>query len=502
MGLNAAPFQNGLTKAKASAMQFHQGLNQLGAGIGALGMLALAKRAADAAAELKRTGEAVGETVEEVQALGFAASQNGSSIEEMNKALTRLAVNIGKANAGEAEAIRKFEDYGISIRNAKGELLSTSAVLDQIADRIQDSGGGADAAAIAFELLGKSGVGLVQTLGDGAEGLANLKRLAQESGDVISTDANDAIVELTDTLNRHLGGALSWVTDKIGKLILGIKQFSVILGTLFADFEFEALLNPFEALQEFEKLGGNFDKAIAAANAVAKTEDARKAIDSQLKKLESLAPILDKIKKLEQERAQAAESTAQKVERIKKEEEELAKLLKDKTEKQIRGDQKLLNAKLKQLEKQKELQKETNALAARENQIREQSNRLQAQLAKQVASLKDTKADRSRFTIEELATGNAAGVSDESVRDDIFRAQQFVRLQQEAEAARLRGDVGTAGNIFNQADKLRDQIVNLKSSERPFRGMEEGIKATKSEIEKLNAKADGEGINLKQVILK
>ena len=119
MGLDARPFQAGLTKSKAAAMQFQQGLNKLGMGVGVLGLVALAKKAADAAAELKRTGEAVGLTVEEVQSLGFAASQNGSSINEMNKALTRLSVNLGKANAGEAEAIRKFEDYGIAIRDAE-----------------------------------------------------------------------------------------------------------------------------------------------------------------------------------------------------------------------------------------------------------------------------------------------------------------------------------------------------------------------------------------------
>ena len=500
MGLNAAPFQQGLTKAKAGAMQFQQGLNSLGAGIGVLGIIALAKHASDAAAILKRTGEATGETVEEIQKLGFAASQNGSSVEDMNKSLEKLTVNLGLAAAGDTEAIEKFEQFGIAVKDAEGNLLSTSGVLDNIADKIQNAEPG-ERAAIAYETLGRSGVKLVQTLADGSEGLAELKRQAEECGQIVSGDANDAIVELADTLNRQLGGALSWVTDKIGKMILGIKQLSVFMGTIFSDFDAEALLNPFTALQEFNQLSDNFGKAITAANAVAKDDKAQKKIDAQVKKLEAMAPLMEKIRKLEKERADSAESTADKLERIKKEETALLDLLKDKSESEIRGDQKLLNGKLKLLEKQKELQKETNAQLAKETQLRGQSNRLQAQLAGQIKSMAQTKGDRSQFTIDELATGNAAGVVNESVRQDIFRAQEFKRLQEQAEQARMRGDVAGSGNLFSQADKVRDSITNLKSTERPFKGMEDGIKDMKTQIMELNEKAANEGINLKKVIL-
>lgn len=506
MGLDARPFQAGLTKSKAAATQFQQGLNKLGIGVGVLGLVALAGKAADAAAELKRTGEAVGLTVEEVQSLGFAASQNGSSIEEMNKALTRLSVNLGKANAGEAEAIRKFEDYGIAIKDAEGNLLSTSAVLDQIANRIQAAGGGADAAAIAFELLGKSGVGLVQTLGDGAEGLEQLKRLAMESGDVISTEANDAIVELTDTLNRGLGGALSFITDKIGKMILGLKQMSVFAGELTSGINIgdlaAAMNNPLKALSVLAKMRENTDGAFNSAARVAQQENSAAAIQAQVRNFEKLAPTLNKIAKLEQKRREELESSSDKIARLKSEEEELADLLKDKTEDQIRNDEILAKMKLDLLEKTEEREKAVTAQKERQNALQQQANQLQQQLVNQQRSLAQTKGDRSLFTLEELAGYNLNGFGSADVLEDAQKARQVLALQQQAESARFDfGNVERSKELFSQADAIRKTITNLKSTERPFANMEEGIKSMKEQIATLVEKAAGEGIILKKVVL-
>ena len=506
MGLDARPFQAGLTKSKAAAMQFQQGLNKLGMGVGVLGLVALAKKAADAAAELKRTGEAVGLTVEEVQSLGFAASQNGSSIGEMNKALTRLSVNLGKANAGEAEAIRKFEDYGIAIRDAEGNLLSTSNVLDQIANRIQAAGGGADAAAIAFELLGKSGVGLVQTLGDGAEGLEKLKRLAMESGDVISTEANDAIVELTDTLNRGLGGALSFVTDKIGKMILGLKQLSVFAGELTSSVNIQdlaaAINNPIKALSVLAQMRENTAGAFNAAAQVAQQENAAAAIQVQVRNFEKLAPTLNKIANLEQKRREQLESSSEKISRLKSEEKELAELLKDKTDDQIRSDELLAKIKLDLLEKTAEREKAVTAQKERQNALQQQSMQLQKQLASQQRSLAQSKQDRSLFTLEELAGYNLNGFGSADVLEDARKARQVLALQTQAESARFDfGNVERSRELFGQADAIRKTISNLKSTERPFANMEEGIKSMREQIAALNEKAAGEGIILKKVVL-
>ena len=505
MGLDARPFQSGLTKSKAAAMQFQQGLNSLGMGLGVLGFVALAKSAADAAAELKRTGEAVGLTVEEVQSLGFAASQNGSSVEEMNKALVKLSVNLGKANAGDAEAILKFKDYGIAIRDARGELLSTTQVLDQIANKIQAAGGGANASAIAFELLGRSGVGLIQTLGDGADGLAELKRLAIESGDVISTSANDAIVELTDTLNRHLGGALSMVTDKVGKTLLGLKELGAFVGALsngigLADLA-EAWMNPIKALQMSGQIAENMDAAFDAVADAGRNDEVRAAIQQQVRESEKLGPILAKIVKAEQERAAALETSTQRIARLKDEEADLLEMIKGKADSEIKGDLRLSNIKLRLLDKQNEKEKAIADQKARQAQLQERSIQLQQQLTAQQRGLRQTKGDRSMFTLDELANYRQGGFGSKDVLADAAKARQVMELQRQAESARFDfGNVGRSQELFGQADAIRKTISNLKSTERPFANMEEGIKGMKEQIAALNEKAAGEGIVLKKVI--
>lgn len=503
MALDAGPFVQGLTKAKQSALSFNEGLNRLGTGLSVLGIVALAKHASDAAAELKRTALAVGTTVEELQGLGFAASQNGSSVEEMNKALVRLSANIGKAAAGDGEAIRKFEQYGIALRDVNGRALDTAEVMGQIADQVKAAGGGTAAAAVAFDLLGRSGVGLVQTLANGADGLAELQRLAEDTGNVVSTTANDAIVELADTLNRHLGGAISYVTDLAGKAIIGIKQLGVLAGELTADLNAldiaEALGNPVAALRVVAQLRDNFGGAIDAAQRVANVDEAQRAIENQVRDLEQMAPLLENVRKLEQERAEANEKLADKIDRLKREEANLTAALENRTEAEIRADAKLLNSKLDLLRKQKELQEANNKAVQQENKFREQSRSLQQSLADQMAKLAAAKQDRSKYTLEELATGNPFGVVSDVVRSDIFKSREAQTLQRLAEAARLRGDVPGSERLFNQADAVLNSIVNLRDSEKPFKGMEDSIRDLRDKQTEMLRLAQNEGINLKAI---
>lgn len=505
LGLDTKPFAQGITKSAQVVSRFNAGLNRLGTGLSVLALVALAKNASNAAAELKRTAAAVGTTVEEVQALGFAASQNGSSIEEMNRALSRLSVNIGKANAGETEAIRKFEQYGIALADVNGVALDTSTVMSQIADRIKQAGGGAAGSAVAFDLLGKSGVGLVQTLMNGADGLENLKRLAEESGDVISTTANDAIVELADTLNRNLGGALSRVAEYAGRALVGIKQLAVFAGQLSSGFNARdiagALVNPMQALAMVAQMRQNFGQAIDAAQNVANGDAAARAIDNQVRDLEAMAPLLEKLNKLNQDRVKSEETLTKQIERLRKEEADYSAKLEGKTDDQIRADRNLLNAKIGLLQKQKELQDANNKAVQLETTYREKGALIQQRIAEKLAGLNQAKGDRSKFTLAELAEGNPGGVVNDTVRQDIFKAREVRRLENLGEENRLRfGDSETASKLFGQADEIRKTITSLRTDERfPFKGMEDALKDLRAEHAKLVAMAADEGINLKAI---
>lgn len=479
--MDARPFQAGLTKAKASAMQFQAGLNTLGAGVGLVGLIALTSKVADTAAELKRTGEATGLTVEQIQAFGFAASQNGSDAETMTKSLEKLSVNLGLVAAGDQEAIDKFEQFGIAVKGANGEMLGADQVLGRIADKIQDAAPN-ERAAIAYETLGRSGVKLVQTLADGSEGLDEMKRIAEETGQVVSTNANDAIVELTDTLNRVLGSALNTSVGFLGKFLSKIKEVAAFLGSLAG--------------------GGSLADAGQAALDALADEEVEKKIQAQVRQFDKLGPILAKITKHEKERAAALESSSEKVQRLKDEEQKLLDLLKSKSDSEIKSDLRLSNIKLKLLDKQKEKEKAIADQKARQTQLQERSMQLQQQLISQQRGLNQTKGDRSLFTLEELAGYRQNGFGSSDVLADAEKARQVIALQRQAESARYDfGNVGRSQELFGQADAIRKTISNLKSTERPFAGMEEGIKSMKEQIAALNEKAAGEGIVLKKVVL-
>jgi hypothetical protein len=236
VGMNTAAFDAGKTKLLRGAGEINSRLGQIGVGLGAAGIIGFVKHASDMAATLKNVAAQSGATVEQIQEFNYAATQNGASLQD--------AISSQRRFARRMEGMQKsFEKYGIAVKDASGKTRAYRDVLYDVADRIQSSGSASEKAQIAFELFGDSGFKLVQALDGGSEGLRNLAKEAQETGKIISTSANDAVVEFADSLNRELGSAAGYVTEKMGRMILGIKQASTILGNLSVTGDFGAAVN-------------------------------------------------------------------------------------------------------------------------------------------------------------------------------------------------------------------------------------------------------------------
>lgn len=139
-----------------------------------------------------------GFAAEEIQRLGFAASQSGADAGTLNTALLKLIGNLGNAAAGGEgvnEALRKL---GVNTSGIAKQ--DPSKVLAQIADGLAGIESTAERAALAQTLFGLSGKQLVPFLSQGSAAIADLGAQADALGLVLGRDVIDQVGEVDDRI--------------------------------------------------------------------------------------------------------------------------------------------------------------------------------------------------------------------------------------------------------------------------------------------------------------
>lgn len=144
----------------------------LAAGFG----LAKVKDAVHAYAEL---GEAVhhgatraGMSVEQFQRMKYVAEQNGVAVEQMEGAVGKLNLALGRAASGRGkEAAALFARLGIAMRDASGQLRTGMQVLPELADAFVRNENPAVRARMGMALFGKKWQEIVPLLEAGGKGI-------------------------------------------------------------------------------------------------------------------------------------------------------------------------------------------------------------------------------------------------------------------------------------------------------------------------------------------
>jgi hypothetical protein len=144
----------------------------------------------------------VGVGVEALQELGYAAQQNGSSLEGMGTSLRFLGRNMSNAKKNGGELAKAFKVNGIAYKDARGALLPVEEVLGNVADGMAKMKTPAERSALAMQLLGRSGATLVPALAGGKAGLEKLREEARATGGVIDKDGVGKLDDLGDAVDR------------------------------------------------------------------------------------------------------------------------------------------------------------------------------------------------------------------------------------------------------------------------------------------------------------
>ena len=144
----------------------------------------------------KRTG--VG--VKALSELAFAAEQSGASLDSVEKGIRGMQRSLLNAEMGSKTATDALSALGLSVDELSG--MSPEDQFTKIADAIGDVEDPSKRAALAMQLFGRAGSELLPMMSENAEGIASLRKEANELGRTMTAEDAQAAAELTDAMNR------------------------------------------------------------------------------------------------------------------------------------------------------------------------------------------------------------------------------------------------------------------------------------------------------------
>lgn len=219
------------------------GFSALGAAA-ALAFKSMIKPAMDAVDENAKLARSLDINIETLQTLQHAAPQYGASVEQVSKAMQRLAKFSGDAQRGTMAAERTLNQLGLSAESLRGMKLDDQFKL--ISQRLSEVSSAQERASIAQEIFGRDAARLMPMLTMGAKGFKSMADEASRFGQVVTEvdaqvieDANDEMTKLTSVfdgfikqISVQLAPLIGKVANRFREWILSFGDVNTIAGTV------------------------------------------------------------------------------------------------------------------------------------------------------------------------------------------------------------------------------------------------------------------------------
>lgn len=179
-------------------------------GVTALGVIV--KKSIDAADEMSKLAQTTGVTTEALSQLQYAAGLSG--VEDLGTSLVKFNKAIAEAGAGSKSQAEAFAAIGVSVTDANGNLKDTETVLMETAEAFSHFEDGAGKTAVAMDLFGKSGAAMIPLLNEGAAGIAEMRKEADDLGLTLDARTGKAAEQFNDNLSR-MGSLVSGIGNQI-----------------------------------------------------------------------------------------------------------------------------------------------------------------------------------------------------------------------------------------------------------------------------------------------
>lgn len=270
-------------KAEGLANKFMSGMGtaaKWGAAIGAAAiaggtaLFGMASKAAETTDRIDKLSQKIGISRQGFQEYEYILSQNGTSIEVLQKGFKTLNDRMSESIDGTGKGAEAFTKLGLSATDLEGNLKSQEVMFEETAKKLMQMPEGAEKSALAFDLFGKAGQELMPLLNGSAEGMDELRKAANDMGLVLSDEAVDAGAKFTDTMDnvkRSLGSVvanigvqvmpmfqtfLDWVMDhmpEIQEVVTKVFEYIGIFVNVVIDIFRDYLIPIFQTLFNWTK---------------------------------------------------------------------------------------------------------------------------------------------------------------------------------------------------------------------------------------------------------
>lgn len=218
----AGQVAEGLKKGVGVAAKFGAAVVTGTAAAGAA-LMGVANSSASAADEVDKMSAKIGLSKEGFQEWKYVLGQNGMDISGLQMGMKTLVAQMDGAANGTASSIELFDKLGVSIYDSNGAIKNQEEMLREVTLALAAMENGTEKAALATDLLGRSGTEMMPMLNNGAEGIIDLTNRAHELGLIMSDEAVTAGVVLGDTLDDVKQSA-AMVGTKLGTALFPVLQ--------------------------------------------------------------------------------------------------------------------------------------------------------------------------------------------------------------------------------------------------------------------------------------
>lgn len=200
--------------------------------------------------KLAKTADKLGITTNALAELRHAAELTGAGADVLDNGLVKMVKSISEATTGTGIAVNALNELGLSAEALNS--LSPDKQFSSIADAMKDIQNPADKLRLTFQLFGKEGTKLVNTLADGSNGLeqmANDARMLGLSVDRLDASAVEKANDAVYRMNSLLDGTIQRWTVGLAPVITATSQTMI---ELFSDSASGAgdLANGFDQIAE------------------------------------------------------------------------------------------------------------------------------------------------------------------------------------------------------------------------------------------------------------
>ena len=177
--------------------------------------------AAEYADEMLTLESITGLSTETLQEYSYASELLDVSLETVAGALKKNTKAMSSAAEGSGAAFEAYEQLGIAVTDANGNLRDSEAVFWESIDALGQIENETERDALAMSLFGKSATELNPLIEAGSEGFKQYAEEAKTAGAVLSDDVLEDFADFDDTMQRLDGGTKA-AKNALGTVLLPV----------------------------------------------------------------------------------------------------------------------------------------------------------------------------------------------------------------------------------------------------------------------------------------